>query len=77
MAARSEITCYGHFIMKKPIDIQEWKENKYCHITGNAQCVLCQKTWVAVAPAGTVWLECPYCFSNKGSFFINHVSPLS
>lgn len=38
------------------------------HGSGEAHCMLCAHTWVAVAPVGTVWLECPECKANKGTF---------
>lgn len=31
------------------------------HITGNALCLTCGNKWVAVAPIGTVELECSEC----------------
>ena len=36
------------------------------HWTGPAKCVGCGHRWVAVAPVGTVWLDCPSCLSPKG-----------
>ena len=38
------------------------------HITGEATCLICKNEWIAVAPAGTVWLECPDCGLTKGHF---------
>jgi len=37
-------------------------------ITGEAKCVQCQKEWIAVAPVGTVTLDCPDCNTMKGAF---------
>jgi hypothetical protein len=34
--------------------------------TGEAFCIGCKHTWVAVAPTGTVDLECPKCKCEKG-----------
>jgi hypothetical protein len=36
--------------------------------SGAAQCLLCGHEWVAVAPTGVVWLECPSCRAVKGHF---------
>lgn len=38
------------------------------HMSGHARCIQCQHTWVATAPVGTYWLECPECGTNKGAF---------
>jgi hypothetical protein len=38
------------------------------HMTGNAMCLQCGEKWVAVAPIGTVELECPECQTWKGVF---------
>jgi hypothetical protein len=34
--------------------------------SGEARCFQCEHTWVAVAPVGTVQLECPNCHTMKG-----------
>jgi Zn finger protein HypA/HybF involved in hydrogenase expression len=36
--------------------------------TGKARCMVCGHEWLANAPAGTVYLECPGCRSMKGVF---------
>jgi len=38
------------------------------HVSGEAACLLCGHMWVAVAPVGTVVLECPGCHSMAGRF---------
>lgn len=38
------------------------------HMTGKARCIQCGHEWVAVAPVGTVFLECPECRTEKGRF---------
>lgn len=38
------------------------------HLSGEARCLTCGHTWVAIAPSGTVWLECPECKTEKGRF---------
>jgi hypothetical protein len=36
------------------------------HNAGEAKCCHCKHEWVAVAPVGTVWLECPKCETWHG-----------
>jgi len=36
------------------------------YLSGDAHCMSCKHTWVAVCPVGTIWLECPKCGSLKG-----------
>jgi len=43
------------------------------HLTGEARCVACGHTWVAVAPVGTKELECPECLTEKGLYRYNVV----
>jgi hypothetical protein len=38
------------------------------HNAGQALCTQCGHEWVAVAPVGTVVLECPGCHTFKGLF---------
>jgi len=38
------------------------------HATGKAQCLDCHHEWVAVAPIGEVWLECPACTLLRGRY---------
>ena len=52
--------------------LQEHKENKTPHMTGEAHCITCHYQWIAVAPLETIWLECPKCKSHKAAF-MNHV----
>lgn len=35
-------------------------------LSGQARCMSCSHEWVAVAKAGTVWVECPNCRAVKG-----------
>lgn len=37
-------------------------------MSGEAVCANCQATWVAVAPIGSTWMECPECHCMKGNF---------
>jgi len=52
----------------KVIDFAEAQEENTPHGSGNAKCMACQHEWVAVAPLGTVWLECPECHLTQGHF---------
>lgn len=36
------------------------------HGAGEAFCIACDHSWVAVAPTGTLALECPECGAMKG-----------
>ena len=38
------------------------------HLEGKARCLACQHAWVAVAPLGVIWLECPSCSLERGRF---------
>lgn len=44
------------------------------HVSGEAVCTACKHRWVAVAPAGTIELECPNCGTRRG-LFVNPVWP--
>lgn len=44
-------------------------------MSGDAFCLQCGHQWVAVAPAGTVRLECPECHTEKGLFRFECVLP--
>jgi hypothetical protein len=48
------------------------REERTPHLHGAAQCIGCQHKWEAVAPVGTVELECPACHLPKGAF-VNQV----
>lgn len=52
----------------KIIDFKTEKLNREPSISGKAFCIVCNHNWSAVAPTGTIWLECPECHSNKGLF---------
>ena len=44
------------------------------HMSGKAHCIQCDHVWGAVAPVGTVFLECPECKTQKGRF-VGHCAP--
>lgn len=43
-------------------------ESKLPHLSGKAVCLNCKFEWVAVAPLGTIALECSECGLFKGVF---------
>lgn len=45
------------------------------HSNGEAFCLQCSCTWLAVAPTGTVQLECPNCHTMKGLYRYPHSVP--
>lgn len=49
---------------------EKWREEEPDdpHISGKARCIACAHEWVAVAPTGTTWLECPSCHTEKGLY---------
>ena len=57
---------------EKVVSLQERREQKDPHMTGEARCLTCKHEWVAVSPIGTTWLECPFCMALSGRY-INHV----
>ena len=38
------------------------------YLSGKAHCIQCDHTWIAVAPVGASFLECPECKTEKGAF---------
>jgi hypothetical protein len=44
------------------------REEKIPQSQGEAFCIQCGREWQAVAPVGTVQLECPDCKTMKGLF---------
>lgn len=41
-------------------------EDQTPHLSGPAICLDCRREWIAVAPVGTTWLQCPSCGLEKG-----------
>ena len=50
------------------------RDESQAHLSGRARCCACQHEWVAVAPTGSVWLECPSCRTEKGRY-LHDVTP--
>lgn len=40
--------------------------SKKAHLSGIAVCASCHHTWSAVAPVGTIQLQCPACTTMNG-----------
>lgn len=45
---------------------EKQKEQTEKTLAGSARCLVYHHEWVAVAPVGTLWLDCPACGSGKG-----------
>ncbi len=54
--------------MAEVLDLDEERSKRAAHPAGQAHCIACGRRWVAAAPAGTVWLDCPDCKTRKGLF---------
>lgn len=48
------------------IDLAAARAERTPHLSGAAICLACRHEWVAVAPVGTVWMECPSCSLLRG-----------
>lgn len=56
------------FQPKKSLDPGNNEQSSKEHLAGEAKCIACQHSWVAVGYVGTVHLECPACGLTKGAF---------
>jgi len=59
-------------IVDNIVDLHAARKEREPHSTGEARCLSCNHEWIAVAPTGTVWLECPECSIEKGRFVAHH-----
>lgn len=57
------------------VSLSDYKDNKIPHMTGEAHCLHCHNTWIAVAPVGNVWIECPNCNLKKAAFMHHITTP--
>ena len=48
------------------ISLAAAREERQPHWEGTARCIGCQHEWQAIAPMGTMWLDCPSCSLPKG-----------
>lgn len=51
---------------RKQAEAASSEEDNSPHLSGNAVCLACKHEWVAVAPVGTIWFECPSCGTERG-----------
>lgn len=58
--------------MPNVVSLQAVREARVPHWTGPALCMVCGHHWVASAPEGTTWLECPQCGCGN---FLFQVTP--
>ena len=54
--------------MNNVTSIVDFKESNQPRLRGDAKCIACKHTWVAVVPAGVFEFECPKCELMKGVF---------
>lgn len=54
------------------INLQAARQEREPHSSGKARCLACKHEWVAVAPVGAVWIECPSCTLTRGGFIAPH-----
>ena len=50
------------------IDLMQAKQKREPHLSGKARCLSCKHEWVAVAPVGVIWMECPSCTLERGRY---------
>jgi hypothetical protein len=50
------------------IDLSRARADREPRLSGKARCLACRHEWVAVAPVGTRWMECPSCTLERGRF---------
>ncbi len=54
------------------VSLAEKRLRSVDHLEGEALCTACGHTWQALAPLGTVALECPACHTMKGLYRPGH-----
>jgi hypothetical protein len=54
--------------MAEILSLAKAREERSPHLSGRAVCIGCKHVWQAVAPVGTVELECPACGLEKGRY---------
>lgn len=48
------------------LDLAAARKDREPHLSGAARCLACRHEWVAVAPTGVTWMECPACTLERG-----------
>jgi hypothetical protein len=59
-------------LMSNVVNLADVRLENLPHTAGTAICLDCKYEWVAVAPVGTIWLECPKCGLVRGRFKFQH-----
>jgi len=56
--------------MSKVTNLNDYRAGKKSpsKVGGDAHCLQCNHTWLAVGGEGTTWLECPNCHCMKGVY---------
>ena len=54
------------------ISLLKEREERTPHSSGKARCLACKHEWMAVAPTGVTWMECPSCSLERGRFVAQH-----
>lgn len=54
--------------MSSVVSLEARRIERNPHRSGQARCLNCKHTWVAVAPIGTTVLECIQCKTSQGVF---------
>ena len=54
------------------IYLKKEREDRTPHSSGKARCLACKQEWMAVAPTGVTWMECPSCSLERGRFVAQH-----
>lgn len=55
--------------MSTVVDLEERRLAKTPHLQGLVRCLTCGHENQAVAPVGTMWLECPACHLLKQTWY--------
>ena len=58
--------------MNNIVDLAQARQERTPHVSGPARCLACKHEWVAVAPTGVTWMECPSCSLIRGRFVFPH-----
>tara|TARA_Y100000815_G_C13263217_1_gene470132 strand:- start:118 stop:429 length:312 start_codon:yes stop_codon:yes gene_type:complete len=57
--------------MSNVVSLATAREERSAHVCGTAKCLQCRHEWEAVAPVGTIDLECPECSLPRGIWKYN------
>jgi Zn finger protein HypA/HybF involved in hydrogenase expression len=54
------------------VDLAAKRAENTPHASGEARCLDCKYEYVAVAPLGVTWMECPKCSLMRSRFIFAH-----